>query len=125
MRTRSPAKHAQRGIALVMVLWLTVLIAVIGSSFAYSMRGEALAARNTMSLAQARAVADGAVERTAYELARPRVAPEAWVADGQPHTWNDGDIVVTATANGAIIGGMIYRIDPNLKKPFNTHRSEL
>ena len=98
MRARSRPSRAQSGIALVMVLWLTVLIAVIGSSFAYSMRGEALAARNTMSLAQARAVADGAVERTVYELARPRVAPEAWVADGQPHTWNDGDIVVTATA---------------------------
>ena len=74
------------------MLWLTVLITVIGSSFAYSMRGEALAARNTMSLAQARAAADGAVERTAFELSRPRVAPDAWSADGQPHTWTEGDI---------------------------------
>jgi general secretion pathway protein K len=71
---------------------------VIGSSFAYSMRGEALAARNTMSLAQARAAADGAVERTAFELSRARVSPDAWSADGQPHTWNDGDIAVTSVA---------------------------
>ena len=55
---------------LIVVLWLTVLLTVIGSSFAYSMRSEALAARNTMSLAQARATADGAVERTAFELSR-------------------------------------------------------
>ena len=44
----------QRDIALIVVLWLTMLITVIGSSFAYSMRSEALAARNTMSLAGAR-----------------------------------------------------------------------
>ena len=81
-----------------MVLWLTVLIAVIGSSFAYSMRGEALAARNTMSVAQARAAADGAVERMAYELSRARVSPDAWAPDGQPHAWNEGDVALTATA---------------------------
>ena len=83
---------------MIAVLWLTVLITVIASSFAYSMRGEALAARNTMSLAQARAAADGAVERMAFELSRPRNLPDAWSADGQPHAWNDGDIAVTAAA---------------------------
>ena len=55
-------------------------------------------ARNTMSLSQARAAADGAVERTAFEVSRPRVAVDAWSADGQPHTWTDGDIALTATA---------------------------
>jgi len=88
----------ERGIALIVVLWLTVLITVIGSSFAYSMRGEALAARNAMSLAQARAAADGAVERTAFEMSRPRAPADAWAPDGQPHAWNDGDIAVTAVA---------------------------
>ncbi len=29
------------------------------------------------------------------------------------------DIVVTATADGGIIGGMVYRIDPDLEMPFN------
>ena len=89
---------SQRGIALIVVLWLTVLIAVIGSSFAYSMRGEALAARNTMSLSQARAAADGAVERTAFEVSRPRVAADAWSADGQPHSWTEGEVALTARA---------------------------
>ena len=89
---------SQRGIALIAVLWLTVLITVIASSFAYSMRGEALAARNTMSLAQARAEADGAIERVAFELGRPRASPDAWSADGQPHRWNEGEIAIVATA---------------------------
>ena len=95
MRASSAVQH---GIALIAVLWLTVLLTVIASSFAYSMRSEALAARNTLSLAQVRSVADGAVERVLFELTRPRVAADAWSADGQPHVWNDGDIAITATA---------------------------
>ena len=31
----------------------------------------------------------------------------------------DLDIVATATADGAILGGMVYRLDPNLKMPVN------
>ena len=89
---------SQDGIALIVVLWLTVLLTVIASGFAYSMRSEALAARNTMSLAQARAAADGAAERTAFELFRPRNLADVWRPDGQPHVWKDGEIEITATA---------------------------
>ena len=96
MSLPSQRLREERGIALIVVLWLTVLIAVIGSSFAYSMRGEALAARNTMSLAQARAAADGAVERTAFELSRSSLSPDGWAPDGQPHAWTDGDIALTS-----------------------------
>jgi hypothetical protein len=35
----------------------------------------------------------------------------------------DRDLVVTVTANGAIIGGMTYRIDPALRMPFNGRAS--
>jgi len=94
---RSPARRRQRGIALVMALWLTILLTVIGSGFAFSMRGEALAARNMVSLSQARAAANGAIERTAYELSRPRL-PDSWSADGVLHTWHDGDLTLVASA---------------------------
>ena len=87
-----------RGIALIVVLWLTMLLTVIASSFAYSMRGEALAARNALSLAQARAAADGAVDRTIFELMRPRNVADAWTPDGQPRAWKDGDIDLAVTA---------------------------
>jgi len=49
---------------------------------------------------------------------------------GMPFTKTDvvdtaqHDIVVTATANGAIIGGMTYRIDPDLEMPFNDRTPE-
>ena len=49
---------------------------------------------------------------------------------GMPFTKTDvvdaaqHDIVVTATANGAIIGGMTYRVDPDLEMPFNDRTPE-
>ena len=87
----------QRGIALILVLWLTMMLTVIASGFAFSMRSEAMSARNGLSLAQARATANGAVERMAFELSRPRF-PTAWMADGQMHSWQDGDVAVAASA---------------------------
>ncbi len=92
------ASSSQRGIALIAVLWLTVLLTVIASGFAFSMRGGALAARNTMSAAQARAAADGAVDRVAFELSRPRNLADAWLPDGRLRAWSDGEIAITATA---------------------------
>jgi general secretion pathway protein K len=80
------------------VLWLTVLLTVIASGFAFSMRSEALAARNALSLAQARAAADGAVERTAFELARPRNLADVWQPDGIARTWQDGEVKLTVSA---------------------------
>jgi general secretion pathway protein K len=91
------ARDAQSGIALVLALWLTVLLTVIASGFAFSMRTEALAVRNAVSLAQVRVIADGAVERAAFELMRPQVA-NVWKPDGQPHRFVDGEATVVVTA---------------------------
>jgi len=96
-RRRVSGARRQRGIALILALWLTVMLTVIASGFAFSMRSEALAARNMISVAQARVAADGAVERTVFELSRT-VTPETWKRDGTAHTWKDGDITLTASA---------------------------
>jgi general secretion pathway protein K len=97
-RARRMSREDQSGIALILVLWLTILLTVIGGSFAYGMRNEALAARNTVSLAQARALADGAIYRTVFELMRPRTLADVWAADGSVHTWDEegSRIVVNA-----------------------------
>jgi general secretion pathway protein K len=103
-RSNARPRAAQSGIALVLALWLTVLLTVIASGFAFSMRSEALAVRNAVSLAQVRAIADGAVERTVFELMRPQVA-NVWKPDGQPHRFVDSGatVVVTAVDEGSKI----------------------
>ena len=87
----------QRGIALILVLWLTVLLTAIGASFAFGMRHEALSARNAVEVAQVRAAADGAIERTVFELTRPRLA-DSWKADGAAHAYAEGEIVLSVVA---------------------------
>jgi general secretion pathway protein K len=111
----------QRGIALVLVLWLTVLLTVIAGSFAYGMRTEALAARNTVSLAKARALADGAVNRTIFELMRPRLTPDVWSADGSVHAWDEegARIVVSAVDESGKID-LNAASDPLLKALLQT-----
>lgn len=97
IRRRRPRARNQRGIALILALWLTVMLTVIASGFAFSMRSEALAARNMISMAQARAAANGAIERTVFELSRIST-PDTWKRDGVAHTWRDGEITLTASA---------------------------
>ncbi len=87
----------QRGIALILVLWLTILLTAMGASFAFGMRHEALSARNSVEVGQARAAADGAVERTVFELTRPRL-PDAWLADGSTHAYKDGEVALAIVA---------------------------
>jgi general secretion pathway protein K len=87
----------EQGIALVLALWLTIMLTVIATGFTFAMRNEALAARNALSVAQARAAADGAVERVVYELSRPRTK-DAWTSDGRTHRWQDGDMAIVAFA---------------------------
>lgn len=88
----------ERGVALIIALWITVLLTVIAAGFAYSMRTEALAARNAVTLTQARALADGAVSRVTFELMRPRMVNDAWASDGAVHYWQDGDTLIAANA---------------------------
>jgi general secretion pathway protein K len=96
--THRSAIRGQRGIALILVLWLTVLLTVIAAGFAYSMRTEGLAARNAVALGQMRALADGAIARVAFELMRPRTPVDTWAADGAVHYWGEGGALIAANA---------------------------
>lgn len=58
----------QRGIALVVVLWLVVLITVIGSSHARNIRIETTLAFNHIGTARARALAEAGINRAIMEL---------------------------------------------------------
>ncbi len=78
-------KQHQRGVALVLVLWVITLLSVIAGNFAFNMRGEASIARNLLSSAQAQAQADGGVQHAWYELLKPPTDQQRWRGDGVAH----------------------------------------
>ena len=80
-------RRAQRGVALVVVMWIAVLLTVIASSFIYEARTDTLVVRNTISMARAEAAADAAVQRAVFELYRADNQPDAWRRDGAVRDW--------------------------------------
>lgn len=83
----SPGRF-ERGIALVLVLWVVTLLTVIAGSFVYGARSTALVAGNLVSIARARALADAGIHRGLYELVKPAVDAERWKADGRMHVFS-------------------------------------
>lgn len=90
---RAPPR-AQRGIALIIVIWVSMLLLVIGSTFIFERRTEAMVVRNSVSLARAEAAADAGVQRGIFEMYRNDTAPERWQRDGTPHDWSFDGIPV-------------------------------
>ena len=91
MRVASFRKRptGQRGMVLVIVLWIITLLAVMAGGFAYSMRVETRLATSAVERAQARALAEAGV---AYALAW-QLDPDAqkqWPPNGDPREWAFG-----------------------------------
>jgi general secretion pathway protein K len=79
----------QRGMVLVIVLWIITLLAVMAGGFAYSMRIETRLATSAVERAQARALAEAGM---AYALAW-QLDPDAqkqWPPNGDPREWAFG-----------------------------------
>src|SRR5690242_7320307 len=101
----------QRGIALVLVLWVMALLAVMVVGFASDARTELKLARNQADAAEARAIAD-----TGVSLALLNVLDNhedtAWRLDGATHTlaYGGGAIRVSVQDEGG-------KIDLNLAPP--------
>ncbi len=100
----------QRGMVLVIVLWITTLLAVMAGGFAYSMRVESRLATGTVERAQARALAEAGV---AYALAW-QLDPDAqkqWPPNGDPHEWAfDGGRLRIEVVDAS---GLVNLNDPN------------
>jgi general secretion pathway protein K len=71
----------QRGVALVVVLWVLALMAVLAAGFSRGTRTQARLAFHQVAAAQAQALAEGGVERGVLELLRSEDQRE-WRADG-------------------------------------------
>ena len=84
----------QRGLALVLVLWSTALLAVMAAGFAFSVRTEVRMASNLESHAQAHALAEAGVQRVMVALSSSDGG--ALARDGRPQqlTLASGEVTV-------------------------------
>ena len=80
-------RRAERGVALVLVLWALALLLVVTASFVFESRTDTLVVRNSVSMARAEAAADAAVRRAVFEVLQPSTDPNAWKADGLERDW--------------------------------------
>jgi len=81
----------ERGIVLVVVLWIVTLLAVMAGGFAYSMRIETRLATSTVERAQARALIEaGVAYALAWQLDLDPEAQQQWPPNGDPREWSFG-----------------------------------
>ena len=112
----------QQGVALILVIWVSVLLTVIASSFIVERRTETLIVRNSASMARAEAIADAGVHRALYEVYRTNNPTDAWKRDGTPYDWTFDGVPVRVeirdesakidlnTASEALLRGLLLSV---------------
>ncbi|WP_376697020.1 type II secretion system minor pseudopilin [Wenzhouxiangella sp. EGI_FJ10305] len=80
-----PESGRQRGIALVVVLWILVLLTIVVGTYAVLARTESLQARFLFDTTRARYAAEAGVHRAAFEMRNSDVETR-WVPDGRAYT---------------------------------------
>ncbi len=93
-----------RGIALLIVLWGLVLLAVIAAAFTTETRTEMALARNLAENAKARALAEAGVYRAILALLQPR-SDLQWRVDGTtyPFDYGEGAVRISVQDEGGKI----------------------
>lgn len=75
---------SQRGIALVMVLWVVMLLSIIAGTYVMVARTEVLQARYLFDTTRARHYAEAGLNRAVFELRNPDTETR-WYVDGRPY----------------------------------------
>ena len=76
----------QRGVAMIMVLWVVSLMTIMAGSYALSTQREAAILSHAHERAKATALADGAIHYAVMMLSL-QDPKQRWQADGRPYTW--------------------------------------
>ena len=86
----STERRRQRGIVLVIVLWVLALLGIVAASFQRDTRVETRVTRNLVENAKAEALADAGVQRAMLGLLDPDDT-KAWLANGTPYQLSLGE----------------------------------
>jgi len=106
-------ENRQKGIALVIVLWMLALLTIMATGYSRMMRTETMLTANLVRSAQASALAEAGINQAIIELFKP--APEKiWKADGTNYEYQLNDQIINVK-----IQSEIGKID------LNSARSEL
>jgi len=84
---------AQRGVAMILVIWVIALMSVLLGSFALIARTENLQSRHMFDTTAARYAAEAGLERAIFELRRPDPA-QRWAGDGRPYEFQFDNALV-------------------------------
>ncbi len=90
-------KPRERGVALIMVLWILVILTVVVGSVTQIVRSDLEMARNARDRAQGEAILEGAVYRAIAGL-QEAVDDGGWQVAGAVYAWKEGDAEVRVTA---------------------------
>lgn len=102
---RAPARSAQRGVALIIVIWIATLLAVIAASFTQSMRSDVQIVGNSLQRAKLDAAAHAGVQRAILEFMKPLQVAGRWPTDGTVQNWEyqGAALAITITDESAKI----------------------
>lgn len=116
-----PVARRQKGIALMLVMWVLTLLTVMAVSLTATQRTETALTENHLSVARFRALADAAIAYAALDfLTQPTAMQESdettWLPNGVPRTWSfDGsDLTIAVFNESSRIG--LNSVQPDLMR---------
>jgi len=109
-RERPARPRRQRGLALVVVLWAAILIALVAASVIRLSRDDLNLARNLTEATRAELAADSALWTSVYMIVNG--GAEAWRVDGTVYAWRIGEAEVRVRVTDEL-----GRIDVNTAPP--------
>ncbi len=107
---KPPPLARQRGLALVVVLWAAILLALIAGGVARLSRADLNLARNLVEATKAELAADSALWTAVYTIVNG--GPSAWPPDGTVYAWRFGEAEVRVRVTDEL-----GRIDINAAPP--------
>jgi general secretion pathway protein K len=109
------ALSRDRGMVLLLVLWILVLLTVLAASYVQSASTEGLQARYMLNTTQARYAAEAGLHRAVYEL-NNQTLDMRWKGDGRPYEmqFDDADLTIEIVDDNGKLD--INSVDVNLWK---------
>jgi general secretion pathway protein K len=80
-------KQKNKGVALIIVLWMLSLLTILAAGYSNTMRTETKLTSNLVKSTQAKALAEAGIWQGITELLRP-TSEQIWIADGSTYTFN-------------------------------------